>query len=278
MNIRLATLTLLALCAFAGNSLLCRAAFATTSIDAASFTSIRLVSGALLLWIIVNLKGNRNEGDSGGSWLSALALFSYAIFFSLAYRHLSAGTGALILFAAVQITMIGLSLWQGEKLKLLQVIGFLISCAGLVGLLLPGLSAPPLLQALIMLGAGAAWGVYSLRGKFATNAISATAGNFIRAAVFALALSLFTLPFVNLDIRGVVLAIFSGTITSALGYVIWYKALPDLRSTTAASLQLSVPVITAFGGILLLSEQMSIRAVIASIAILGGIALVIWKK
>lgn len=277
-HLRTAFLTLLALCAFAGNSLLCRAALANTAIDAASFTSIRLAAGALLLWLIVKLQSSHDEQKTEGSWLSGFALFGYAICFSLAYRQLNAATGALILFAAVQITMIGTGLWRGEKLKLVQCIGFGISCLGLVGLLLPGLSAPPLLQALMMLCAGIAWGIYSLRGKIVVNATRATAHNFMKAVAFAALLSLFMIQKINLDAQGVTLAIISGAITSGLGYAIWYRVLPALQSTTAASLQLSVPVITALGGILLLSEPLSTRLVIASTAILGGIALVIRKK
>jgi len=279
---RTAVLTLLALCAFAGNSLLCRAALTNTTIDAASFTSIRLAAGALLLWLMLKWqasnKEEKNQAKNEGSWLSGLALFGYAICFSLAYRQLNAATGALILFAAVQITMIGTGLWRGEKLRVVQATGFGISCIGLVGLLLPGLSAPPLLQALTMLCAGVAWGVYSLRGKFVTNATQATANNFIRAVAFAAVLSLFMIQKINLDAQGSILAIISGAITSGLGYAIWYKVLPELQSTTAASLQLSVPVITALGGILFLSEPLTLRLIIASAAILGGIALVIWKK
>lgn len=265
-------LTALALIAFAGNSLLCRVALAHTGIDAASFTSIRLASGALVLWLIVRVKDQR--AASAGSWRSALALFAYAACFSFAYVSLTAATGALLLFGAVQTTMIGVGLWRGERLRGRQLGGLALAVAGLLGLLLPGLSAPPLPAAALMLGAGVAWGVYSLRGKGASDPTLVTAGNFIRALPFAAALSALMLARLSLDSAGIVLAIASGALASGVGYAVWYTALRGLTATTAATVQLSVPVIAAFGGIAFLGEALTPRLLITSAAILGGIALI----
>ncbi len=259
--------------AFAGNSLLCRMALKATRIDAASFTVIRIVSGALVLWLIVRLRAMK--AAAAGSWWSALALFLYAGAFSFAYVTLPAGTGALLLFGAVQTTMIGYGLWSGERLRRRQAAGFVIAFGGLVGLLLPGLSAPPVEGAVLMLGAGVAWGVYSLRGAGAGDPVCATAGNFLRAVPFAGALSLAMLPRAVLDSAGIGYAIASGALASGLGYAVWYTSLRQIRTTTAATVQLSVPVIAAIGGIAFLGEQLTVRLLFASVAILGGIALII---
>jgi drug/metabolite transporter (DMT)-like permease len=273
---RVFALTLLAVIAFAGNSLLCRLALKQTGIDAASFTFIRIVSGAVVLWLIVRLRGGTRS--AAGSWSSALALFAYAACFSFAYARLSAATGALLLFGAVQATMIGYGLWGGERLRPWQVAGLLCAFAGLIGLLLPGLSAPPLDGAVLMLGSGIAWGIYSLRGKGAGDPIGVTAGNFLRAVPLAAGLSIAMLPWASLDSAGFWYAILSGALTSGVGYVIWYTALRGLNATTAATVQLSVPVIAAAGGIMLLGESITPRLLIASAAILGGVALVILTK
>lgn len=277
-------LTLLAMIAFAGNSLLCRLALKNTGIDAASFTSIRIISGALVLWLIVRLRKKDMSGVSG-SWPSALALFAYAACFSYAYVSLPAATGALLLFGAVQATMIGYGLWAGERLRLRQSVGLIVACAGLVGLMLPGLmlsdkispgiTAPPLPASLLMLAAGCAWGIYSLRGKGVADPTGETMGNFLRAAPIAIALSAMGLPWASLDRDGVCYAIASGALTSGIGYAIWYTALRGLKATSGAAVQLSVPVFAAIGGIALLGESISLRLLIASTAILGGIALVI---
>lgn len=270
---RLVFLTLLAMAAFAGNSLLCRAALRGGTIDAASFTSIRLVAGALMLWIIVRLRAGRD--GHAGSWLSALALFVYAAAFSFAYLSLSAGTGALLLFAAVQATMIFWGLRKREKLRVRQMVGLATAFAGLILLLLPGLTAPPLGGAVLMLSAGVAWGVYSLRGKDVTDPIAATAGNFLRAVPMTAALSVVWWWRAEIAPSGAAYAVISGALTSGLGYVIWYSALPALKSISAASVQLSVPVLTALGGIALLGESITLRFLLASVAVLGGIALVV---
>lgn len=269
---QLILLTVLTLIAFAGNSLLCRLALKHSGIDAASFTSIRLASGALMLWLIA--QGRRDAPAGRGNWGSAFALFAYAAAFSFAYLHLTVATGALLLFGAVQGTMIGYGIWKGERLHLLKVAGIILAAAGLAGLLLPGLSAPPLGGSALMLAAGAAWGVYTLRGRNAGDPIKVTAGNFLRAAPMALALSLLTLHSAELDQTGVWYALASGALASGIGYVIWYTVVPQLKTSTAATLQLSVPVIAAVGGILFLGEPVTLRLLLASATILGGIGLV----
>ncbi len=271
--LRTVTLTLLALAAFAGNSLLCRAALRDTGIDAASFTVVRIAAGAAALWLIVRLR--RCAPGGHGSWGSAAALFAYAAAFSFAYLSLTAATGALLLFGAVQVTMIGIGFIRGERLRPGQWFGLALAATGLVGLLLPGLSAPPLGGALLMIAAGVAWGMYSLRGRAGGDPTAVTAGNFLRACVPAAALAAALLPWARIDAMGIALALLSGAVTSGIGYAIWYAALPGLSPTRAASVQLSVPVLTALAGVLLLAEPLSLRLLVASAAVLGGIALVI---
>jgi drug/metabolite transporter (DMT)-like permease len=288
-------LTLLAMIAFASNSLLCRAALKQTAIDAATFTFIRIFSGAAALWLIMQIPrrmiipspqfspkargGSFSLGEVGirdaGNWISALVLFIYAAAFSFAYVNLLAGTGALLLFGAVQATMILWGLHKGEELIAIQIVGFVAAVVGLIVLLFPGLSAPPLIGSILMLGAGVAWGIYSLRGKEEKNPASATTGNFSRAVPFAAIVSIISISRVHLDVAGVTYAVISGAITSGLGYVIWYSALPDLKAASAATVQLSVPVLAATGGILFLGEPVTLRYMVASIAVLGGIALVV---
>jgi drug/metabolite transporter (DMT)-like permease len=273
---RVVILTLLAMAAFASNSLLCRLALRQTTIDAASFTFVRLLSGAIALWLIVI---TRKAGRiTAGSWTSALALFAYATAFSFAYITLSAGTGALLLFGTVQATMIFWGFRKGERLNAQQWFGLTIALGGLIALVFPGLSAPPIGGALLMAGAGIAWGIYSLRGKGAGDPTSVTAGNFWRSVVFAALLSMALLRWTNLDPAGIRYAIVSGAIASGIGYVIWYSALPGLKATIAATVQLSVPVLAAVGGILFLSESITLRLLLASVLILGGISLVIIER
>lgn len=259
--------------AFAGNSLLCRLALKNTSIDAATFTTIRLVSGAMVLWLLTSVR--RDERVGSGNWLSALALFAYAAGFSFAYLTLSAATGAPLLFGAVQATMISYGIWKGERLHKLQLVGLALAFTGLVGLMLPGISAPPLVGSILMLGAGVAWGVYSLRGRTGGAPIKVTTGNFLRAAPIVIVLCVLSLDQVSLDSAGMLYAVCSGVFASGIGYAIWYTALPALKATHAATVQLSVPVLAALGGIVFLDEPITLRLVLASLAILGGIALVI---
>jgi drug/metabolite transporter (DMT)-like permease len=271
--LRQGLLTTLAMLAFAGNSLLCRIALGQAGMDAPSFTAIRLGSGAIMLWLLLRL---RSGGAAGrGNWPSALALFAYAAAFSFAYEHLTAATGALVLFPVVQATMIGHGLWRGERLRVLQWAGLAIALAGLVALLLPGVSAPPLHGALLMALAGLAWGVYSLRGRGAGDPTAVTAGNFLRATVPAVLLLGVGARHVELDPVGIAAAIASGALASALGYVIWYAVVPRLAAAQAASVQLGVPVLVALGGVVLLGEPLGLRVVVAALAILGGIALVL---
>lgn len=278
---RLIFLTLTAMIAFAANSLLCRFALRTTPIDAASFAAIRLLSGALMLWLIVALRsGAGSQRKAGGNWRSALALFIYAATFSFAYAGLATGTGALLLFGAVQATMLTAGWMGGDRLTLRQGGGFALAVGGLVAIMLPGLSAPPLGAAGLMLLAGISWGVYSLCGRGVPDAVAATAGNFRRAAWLALGLSvsMALLSELRLDGAGVLYAVLSGAIASGLGYVVWFAAIRGLSTTTAATVQLSVPVIAAAGGIVFLHEPITLRLLLSSLAILGGIALVVLNK
>jgi drug/metabolite transporter (DMT)-like permease len=273
---RVPILTLVTMVAFAANSILCRQALETTPIDPATFTLIRLVSGAATLWSIVRL---RTGGAAlAGRWTSAFSLFAYAAAFSFAYVSLGAGTGALILFGSVQATMILYGLLRGERFTVLQTAGFLLALGGLAALLLPGVTAPDWTGAILMIVAGIAWGAYSLMGRASTRPIETTAGNFLRAAVLGALLSAVSLGMFAWDARGALLAVLSGAVASGLGYAVWYTVLPALRATHAATVQLSVPVIAAIGGVLLLGEHLSLRLVLCSVAILGGIALVLHAR
>lgn len=271
---RLALLTALAMLAFAANSILCRVALRDGHIDAASFTALRLLGGALALWLIVRMQA-RSARPLAGNLPSALALFVYAAGFSWAYLQLSAATGALLLFGAVQASMIIWGLWRGERLSLGQGCGLLLAFAGLGVLLLPGASAPAVLPAALMLLAGVAWGVYSLRGRGVGDATAHTAGNFIRSLPLVLLLGLCGLPWAYLDGAGVLFALLSGTLASGVGYALWYAVLPALRATQAATVQLSVPLITALLAVLLLGEPFSARLLLASALLLGGVAWVL---
>jgi drug/metabolite transporter (DMT)-like permease len=262
--------------AFAGNSLLCRMALKHTGIDAASFTVIRLISGAAMLLLVVKI--SRGKLEYSGNWRSAFALFAYAAGFSFAYVSLPAATGALLLFSAVQSTMIGHAFWSGERLRRVQALGLLIAIFGLLGMFLPGLSMPPLLGAFLMVCAGIAWGIYSLRGKGVGDPTQVTAGNFLRAIPFAIALSTLSIDHFSLDVQGVVYAVMSGAVASGLGYAVWYAVLPALKATDAATVQLCVPVIAALGGVLVLGEPITWRLTLTALAILGGVALVILAK
>lgn len=303
-RLRLTALVSLAMLAFAGNSLLCRLALKHTGIDAATFTAVRLISGALMLWLVVRFRrvelstaGNpaaaaAGSGSGGGNWLSALALFVYAAGFSFAYVSMPAATGALLLFGAVQATMIGFGVWRGERLRGLQWAGLALAVAGLVLLMLPGLAAPSLPGAASMVAAGVAWGIYSLRGKKtptgssgpdghnppAADPTRVTANNFLRTVPMAVLLGLVMVRQLAPDPAGMGLAVVSGALASGLGYAVWYRALPALKATQAATVQLSVPVIAALGGVALLGEALTGPMLLAAGAILGGIALVILEK
>ena len=280
--IKTSLLTGLTLIAFAANSLLTRMALGEGAIDAASFTTIRLGSGAVILLILTALTGQKSASPSNdqgqGKWTAAVTLFVYAVAFSFSYLQLTAGTGALIMFGTVQVTMILAALRQGEKPSLLEWIGLLLALFGLVYLVLPGLEAPPLLGSGLMIIAGGAWGVYSLLGQGATDPIAQTTRNFVRVLPFALGVSLVSLSNLQLSRTGVTLALLSGALASGVGYSIWYAALRGLTATRAATVQLLVPVIAAVGGIVFLQETLSSRLILASLMILGGIGLSVGSR
>jgi drug/metabolite transporter (DMT)-like permease len=263
--------------AFAANSLLTRAALGTGAIDAVSFTTVRILAGAAMLAAIVGAS-RIVRGGVGGDWLSAGTLFVYAIAFSAAYLSLSAGTGALILFGAAQVTMIVAGLRSGERLSASGWLGFAAAVAGVVYLVAPGVTAPPALGAALMAVAGIGWGVYSLLGRRDVDPLTATAGNFVRSAPLVLVLSLVFFIRASGTWKGLALAAVCGAVTSGLGYVVWYTALRGLTSTRAAAVQLSVPALAALGGVLFLSERFTWRLLLSSAAILGGIALVLARR
>ena len=272
-RIRLVALTALTMTAFAANSVLCRMALKETAIDAASFTALRLLSGAAILWLLMrwqNLSPLRH-----GNWRSALALFLYAATFSFSYRTINAGVGALMLFGAVQATMLTAGFIAGERMSKIQSAGFVGAIAGLLVLVSPSVAAPSLLDSILMLASGVAWGIYSLWGRGLPHPAAATAGNFLRAAPLSLGLMLLSLPWMHGDARGALYAVLSGALTSALGYVLWYRVLQHMRVMTASTVQLAAPVIAAIGGILLLDEALTRDLLIASLLILGGIWLVL---
>lgn len=263
----------IAMIAFAANSLLCRVALGAGAIDPVSFTSIRLSSGAVLLAGMHVARGGWRQWRL--DWRSALALYAYAIMFSLAYVELGAGTGALLLFSAVQLTMLGVAISRGERPSPLAWTGLAAALGGLLWLLSPGLTMPAPGAAGMMLGAGIAWGIYSLRGAGGGDPVAATTWNFVAAAALALAISAVAPGAVHADERGVTAALLSGTCASALGYVVWYRVLPSLPKLLAATAQLSVPLIAAVGGALFLDEAVGLRLVFSGVLILGGIGLVL---
>jgi drug/metabolite transporter (DMT)-like permease len=259
--------------AFAANSILCRLALGPPDIDAAGFTAVRLASGAATLLVIARTSGRQRTAQTRGNWVSGAALFVYAIMFSFAYLRLDVGTGALILFALVQGTMIVWGLVRGERPQPLQWLGLVAALGGLVYLVSPGLSAPSTLGSVMMGTAGIAWGVYSLRGRGATDPVVATTDNFVRSVPLVLIAAALMYQTINLSTRGVVLAIISGALASGVGYIIWYAALRGLSATRAASVQLTVPVIAALGGLMFLGEPVSLRLAISAALILGGVGL-----
>lgn len=273
-----AALTILALIAFAGNSVFCRLALAGPMIDPASYTAVRLITGAVTLWMIAVFRRSGASEKSRGSWISAAMLFLYAVTFSFAYISLSAGTGALILFATVQITMIAVGLYAGERPEKLEWLGLLIAMAGLIYLVFPGITAPSIVGSLLMAAAGIAWGVYSLRGRGAIDPVRVTSDNFLRTVPLVIVLVLFWLSSLTVTPMGFLWAALSGSVTSGVGYVLWYAALPHLTATRAATVQLAVPVLAAIAGVVVLSEPISFRLTLSAVAILGGIGLAIYRR
>ena len=274
---RTVLLTVVTMLAFAANSLLCRQALGQELIDAASFTTVRVVSGAVTLVLIVLFRGRTHDRGTAG-WRSAAMLFAYMAFFSFAYLSLSAGTGALILFGAVQLTMFIVALREGEHFSLFSWAGLTLAIFGLIYLVSPGLTAPDPVGAVLMAVAGIAWGFYSLLGRGSANPLEATARNFVYSVPLVLIVSLFFLGDLSSTLNGLALAVASGAITSGCGYVIWYAALPGLTATRAATVQLSVPAIAAFGGVFMLDEQITLRLLLASAATLGGVAIVLAQR
>lgn len=272
---RTSLLTGLALIAFAANSVLCRYALEHNAIDASSFTSLRLLSGALVLALMINLHRQPAHTRSKGSWMAGFMLFAYACAFSFAYLLLGAAMGALILFGAVQVTMILVSVFSGNRLHITEWLGISLAFSGFTCLVFPGLTAPPLSGFVLMTLSGIAWAVYSLKGKQSSQALMDTAYNFLRTVPFVAVLILLTYQSAHYSSQGIVLAVLSGAVTSAIGYSIWYSALKGLGTTQAAVVQLLVPLITAVGGVLLLSEAITLRLTIAGALILAGTVLVI---
>lgn len=272
-------LTTFALVAFAFNSILCRMALGTEEADAASFTAVRLASGAIMLALIAASFRKTKTAAKSGQWPSAIYLFAYAVCFSFAYLGLTAGTGALILFGSVQLTMIAVSLVRGERPPMLEWIGLALAVGGLVYLVFPGLASPPLASSLLMAVAGAAWGLYSLRGKGSSDPLADTTGNFVRTLPLAAVTLLLFLPNLHLSRSGILLAVLSGAAASGVGYTVWYAALKYHTATRAAVLQLAVPVLAAVLGILILREVATMRLALSAILILGGIGLALgWKR
>ncbi|PCI86415.1 MAG: EamA family transporter [Hyphomicrobiales bacterium] len=290
--------TILALLAFAANSVLARLALEVPDIDPGSFTTIRLISGAVMLSILVLIlrpkqppntqirypiktlyqKAMLFELEARGSWTSAFMLFLYAGCFSFAYVVLDTATGALILFGAVQITMIIMSLFSGKKLHTSEWAGLVLAFIGFIYLIYPNLGSPTLYGFILMSIAGIGWGVYSVRGRDSLNPLLDTTFNFIRAVPFAGFFSMLNLSNLSLGSDGIYYAIISGALTSGIGYAIWYVALKNLQLTTAAVVQLSVPIIAAIGGVMFVNESLTLRLIISTVIILGGILLVIFGR
>ena len=277
-SLQVVLLTTLAMIAFASNSLLNRLALGQKAIDPISYTTIRLTSGAIMLFLIASLQRKNGGAILRGSWISAALLFLYAITFSFAYLSLSAGTGALILFGSVQVTMILFALRDGEHPQMMEWIGLGLALGGLVYLVFPGLAAPSWLGSALMMVAGIAWGFYSIRGRGSQNPLADTAGNFVYAVPMILALRLILFADIQFSIKGMMLAALSGALASGVGYVIWYAALRGLTMTRAAIVQLSAPVIAAWGGVLFLAEIVSTRLLLAGLLILGGIGLSVLSR
>ena len=288
-------LILLALIALAANSVLCRLALSIDNnqpgIDAASFTLIRLSAGAIMLIALLQLRNRRriarlyippnnepnikSKQSKPGSWMAGLYLFAYAIAFSYAYNSLDTGTGALILFGAVQLTMIVVTLLSGSRLSRYEWFGLGLAFTGFVYLVLPNLSTPSLLGFVLMTLAGIAWGGYTLKGKGSSDPLAETAFNFVRTLPFAALLLIISINQGHLSSNGVILAIASGALASGIGYSIWYRVLADLSNTQAAAIQLLVPVIAAVGGVMFVKEELSWRLIVAALLILGGIGLTV---
>lgn len=275
-SLRTIILTATAMIAFAANSLLCRMALGLDLVDPWSFTSIRIISGALTLGLIVAIRGKKKKIRA--NWPGVASLFCYMVFFSFAYLSLSAGTGALLLFGAVQLTMFAVAIRRGERFSWLSWTGLCAAFAGLVYLVAPGVTAPDPAGALLMATAGVAWGAYSLNGQKSGEPLLATMSNFLYCVPFTIVLSALFISSAEVSARGALIAAVSGALASGLGYTIWYAALRGLTAGRAATVQLSVPIIAALGGVLFLSEQITFRLVVASSMTIGGIWIVLAQR
>lgn len=273
---RTLTLTTVAMLAFAANSLLTRQALGEAAIDAASFGALRVVSGAVMLAVILAFRGGGDRAEGG--WRAALGLVAYIAGFSFAYLSLAAGTGALILFGTVQLTMFGAALRAGERFGVASWAGLVLALAGLGYLMAPGTDAPDPVGAVLMVGAGIGWGIYSLLGRTATDALAATARNFLLATPILVLLAVVLAGQAHLTMQGMMLAVVSGALASGCGYVVWYAALRGLSAGKAGIVQLTVPVIAALGGAAFLAEPLTQRLVLASLVTLGGVALVLVQR
>jgi drug/metabolite transporter (DMT)-like permease len=271
------SLVLLALAGFAINNLFCRAALGPGTMDAASFTAVRLVTAGVVLTLLVRLRGGTLRGK--GHWNASAWLLAYAILFSLAYLRVRAGVGALVLFGVVQLTMIGYGLVRGERPRPLEWVGLVVALGGLAVLTWPSAGVPDRLGLLLMAGAGVGWGMYSLHGRAATSPLADTAANFVRTIPFALGLGAIALLHGgHYSVPGILYAAGSGVIGSGIGYAFWYAALPRMTATRGAIVQLSVPVITALVAVPFLGESLSLRLVTAAAAILGGVGLALGAR
>ena len=276
-----AILTLTALVAFAANSVLCRLALRTQAIDAYGFTAIRVGSGAVTLVLLIALRRDAKVEHATPirqRWMRAVQLLMYALPFSIAYVDLDTGTGALLLFGAVQLTMIGVGMLRGERPLVREWLGFAGAAAGVVYLVLPGVTAPDPIGAASMVVAGVGWGLYSIAGKGAGDPLRDTAESFARASVLLVPVVVVAFVQMRFSTRGVLLAAVSGALTSGVGYAIWYAAVKTLTATRAALVQLSVPVLAALGGVMLLGEVVTARLVVASAVILGSIAVAVMRR
>jgi len=273
--LQISLLTAFALIAFAANSVLCRLALGSGTIDAASFTGIRLFSGAIALFIILSIKSSNKDLSSKGSWAASFALFLYAITFSYAYLLVDTGTGALILFGSVQISMILMSLISGTRLHLSEWSGVIIAFSGFVYLIVPSITTPSINGFILMTISGISWGVYTLMGRSSKNPLMDTTFNFLRTIPLVVLLALYAMQNLHFSSEGVILALLSGGITSGVGYTVWYIVLRDLSSTQAAVIQLSVPVIAAIGGVVFVAEVITSRLIISTAVVLSGILMVL---
>jgi drug/metabolite transporter (DMT)-like permease len=277
LNLNAVAITTLAMVAFAANSVLCRLALGAHLIDAASFATVRVVAGAAVLAALMAPRW-RGRTRAPADWRMVIMLFGYMVFFSFAYITLSTGTGALILFGAVQLTMFGVALRSGERFSATSWVGLMMAFAGLIYLVSPGVTAPDPVGAVLMAVAGIAWGFYSLLGRSVADPLEATANNFIFCVPLVVVVSLIFLADYHATPGGVILASASGAVASGIGYAIWYKALRGLSTTQAATVQLSVPAIAALGGVLLMAEDLTMRLMLASAATLGGVWIVLARR